>query len=85
MDPGKTARTITFLLDPNTFVLRASRDSSCKIIGLSITSTISVNYCRIYASVREENPPAVASELSPVHTIKSYGNLLNQQHAIALC
>ena len=39
----------------------------------------------IYAAVRGDNPPAVACGLSPVQTLRPYGNLLNQQHAIALC
>ena len=37
---------------------------------------ICVSYCMVCAYVREDNPRALASGLSPVHTHKPYNNCL---------
>ena len=46
---------------------------------------ICVSYCKVCAYVREDNPGALATGLSPVHTQNYTINALLQQHACALC
>ena len=46
---------------------------------------ISVSYCMVCAYVREGNPRALASGLSPVHTHNHTITALLHQHACALC
>ena len=50
----------------------------------SLTRT-SVSYCMVCAYVREGNPRALASGLSPVHTHNHTITALLHHHACALC
>ena len=46
---------------------------------------ISVSYCMVCAYVREDNPRALASGLSPVHAYNHTITALLHQHACAQC
>ena len=46
---------------------------------------VSVSYCMVCAYAREDNPRALASGLSTVHTDNHIKTALLRQHACALC
>ena len=45
---------------------------------------LSVSYCMVCVYVLDDNPRALASGLSPIHT-HSHTTFLSHQHACALC
>ena len=60
---------------------RASEFSPGQTQNLSMKDAIRVRYCMVCKYVREDNPRALASEFSPVHTQKHTITCLLHQYA----
>ena len=60
-------------------------DKACSYYITILDCFTCVSYCMVCANVREGNPRALASGLSPVHMHNHTITVLLHQHACALC
>ena len=56
-----------------------------EVLELYSPTFYAISYCMVYAPLREDNPRALASGLSPVHTHNHTLTFLLHQYEFALC